>query len=312
MRVSSPVPVSVSRDEWLRRFDQYLKDVRGLRPGSRRVYGRHVRDLLTTQFAPEACDLWGLSAQIIWDFIQTQSGKRRSRTIKTVLPAIRGFLRYLVLLGVCDASLVAAVPSVPRWRLSSLPRVPSEEEIAGLLLGFNRDTATGRRDYAIALCLIRLGLRAGEAANLTLDDVDWRGHGLRLTTDKERRVSSLPLPDDVAAAVVEYLQRGRPVTADRHVFVQHRRAPRPGSALTSGAVGLIIARGWQRSGLTVPYRGTHVLRHSLASRLLAGGADLKRIADILRQRSLDTTMIYSKVDRERLAEIVQMWPGADT
>ena len=300
--------IGLSRDGWLARFDQYLKDVRGLRPGSRRVYRRYVQEFLTDQFPDSAiCDLRGLSAKRLWEFIKMQAVRREASTLKTVLPAIRSFLRYLVLLGICDASLIKAVPSVPRRRLSSLPVALSEEQLLKLLHGFNRATPIGRRDYAIAGCLSRLGLRAGEVAHLTLDDVDWRGPTVRLRSDKERRDSSLPLPEDVGVAIVAYLRDGRPATGDRHLFVRHR-APHLGQALTSSAVCQVIRRAWHRCDPGEPRRGTHALRHSLASRLLAGGADLKRVADILRHRSLDTTMIYSRLDHPHLAEVMQEWP----
>jgi len=293
--------------EWLTQFDNYLRDVRGLRPGSRGVYARHVRAFLEGLDA-SGSDVFHLTVENVWTFIQIQSAKTQTRTMKTILPAVRSFLRYLAVRGVCDPVIVAGVPTVPRWRLADLPTVLSDQQISALLHAFDRNTGTGRRDYAIALCLVRLGLRCGEVAQLRLDDVDWRAGTLRLTMGKERRVSTLPLPGDVAAALVAYLQESESRTDDRHLFLQRGRAPHPGQALTSSAVRQIIRRAWARSGVEVPSRGTHALRHTLASHLLAAGADLKRIGDILRHRNLDTTAIYAKVDRKHLWEVVQAWP----
>lgn len=302
--------VDWSVDQWFANFAKHLRDARGLRPGSCRIYERHVRDFLAHHFGRvAACKIDDIGPAHVWDFIKIRCARPEGSAIKTVSPALRSFLRYVAMLGVCDASLVKAVPSVPKRRLSNLPKVLSHQQIDGLLRSFASDTPTGRRDYAIALCLTRLGLRAGEVAQLTLDDLDWRASTLCVRAAKQRRVSVLPLCGDVATAIVAYVQSGRPVTTDRHVFVQHRLAPHPGQALNGGSVRRVIARAWERCGIPVPSQGTHALRHTLATDLLAAGADLKDIADVLRHRNLDTTMIYAKVDRQHLVEVLQPWPG---
>lgn len=298
-----------SAEEWLSQFDEYLRDVRGARAGTRQVYERHVRAFLGTRLVRiTACDVRGLTPAEIMAFVKDQAAQGSPGRMKTVLPALRCFLRYLVMCGICDASLVSSVPTVPRPRLATLPKVLSEIQVDALLRSFDRTTVTGQRDYAMALCLVRLGLRAGEVAALSLDDVDWRSQTIQLRTDKERRVSVLPLPGDVAAALAAHLQNGRPSVENRQLFVQRPHGRSPGAPLSGAAVRRTIARAWRRSGVHVPSRGTHALRYTLASRLLAAGSDLKHIADILRHRDLDTTMIYAKVDWEHLAEVIQPWP----
>ena len=163
------------------------------------------------------------------------------------------------------------------------------------------------RDYAIALCLSGLGLRASEVARLTLDDVDWRAATIGIAPSKGRRGDCLPLPAYIAKALVDYLRHGRPETRARFIFVHHR-APlgRGGSAsLVRSAVRLAYAR----VGLDARFTGTHVLRHTAATRILRNGGSMKEVADVLRHRSLDTSAIYAKVDLPMLADVALPWPG---
>lgn len=177
---------------------------------------------------------------------------------------------------------------------------------SGLLSTFDRTTAAGRRDRAIVLLLAELALRANEVAALTLDDIDWRGGTIMIAPSKSRRADRLPLPAEVARAVVAYLRGGRPQSAVRNLFVRHR-APL-GGPITSGIVRGVVRRGYARSpvcaGLTRPY----LLRHTAASRLLRSGATLKEVADLLRHRSFDTTAIYAKVDLPSLVDVARPWP----
>ena len=299
----------LSADECLDRFDQYLREVRGARPGTCRLYRRHVRSFLDARFPDAAvCDVRGLTVAQVVRYIQDRAGRCGPGAMTSTVSALRCFLRHLVVLGVCEAALPQAVPTVPRRHHATPPPLLSDTQVLALLESFDRESITSLRDYAVALCLVRLGLRAAEVAPLSLDDVDWRAHTLRLRTDKARRVSVLPLPDDVAHALAQYLQRGRPPVPHRALFVQRARSAHPGAPLTSTAVRHIIRSAWHRSGVAVPSRGTHALRHALASRLLARGATLKQMADILRHRSLDTTMIDAQVDWAQLADVVCPWP----
>ena len=185
---------------------------------------------------------------------------------KQVTKALRSFVGYLSLSGLCDAKLAGAVPSVAYWRLLQVPNVVSDEQLRRLIGAFDRRTALGRRDYAIVQCLVGLGLRASEAAHLGLDDIDWRSGTMRLT-GKPRRVRLLPLPAAVGSAIADYLRRDRPATAHRLIFVRHT-APL-GAPLTSGAVGAVVRAAWRRTGLQIRFRGTHALRHYSASRTIS-------------------------------------------
>jgi integrase len=184
-----------------------------------------------------------------------------------------------------------------------LPRALEGELVARLLAGCNRQSATGRRDYAILLLLVRLGLRAGEVAALELEDIDWR-QGEVTVRGKGHRHERLPLPVDVGEALVEYLRQGRPRHECPKLFM---RAQAPYAGLVSSAVTTVVYLACDRAGL--PHVGAHRLRHTAATEMLRGGARLSEVEQVLRHRSLATTAIYAKVDRVALRSLAQPWPG---
>ena len=142
--------------------------------------------------------------------------------MKTVRTALRSFFRFLRVEGLCDERLEAAIPAVAHWRLSTLPRCLSDEQLAQVLASFDLCVAFGYRDRAIVLCLSSLGLRPGEVAGLRLEDLDWRASTIQLRTRKTRRGAVMPLPREAGRAIVAYLRNERPITAERRVFVKHR------------------------------------------------------------------------------------------
>jgi site-specific recombinase XerD len=196
---------------------------------------------------------------------------------------------------------------VPDWRLATIPRSLASEQVERLLTACNRRTTTGRRDYAILLLLARLGLRAGEVVALELEDLHWRAGEITIRGKKGLRHDRFPLPADVGRALATYLRERAP-SVTRRVFLC-MRAPRR-SFRGPGAVTTIVRRALARADLHPPVRGAHLLRHSLATRMLRHGASLVEIGEVLRHRAASTTEIYAKVDLESLQAVVQPWPDA--
>lgn len=173
-----------------------------------------------------------------------------------------------------------------------------------LLAGCDRRTRIGRRDYAILLMLVRLGLRSGEVAGLTLEDIDWRA-GELVVRGKGNRTERLPLPVDVGEAIEGYLRQGRPSTAQgRVVFVRYRA---PHRQLTTAGVGSIVGAVGRRAGLGHVF--AHQLRHTAATAMVRAGASLTEVGQVLRHRRPMTTAIYAKVDRHALRTLARSWPG---
>jgi site-specific recombinase XerD len=223
-----------------------------------------------------------------------------------IASSIRSFLRFLLLHRLIDRDLAAAVPAFANWRLASLPDTVSGEELERLVRAIDTTSPIGLRDRAIVLCMVDLGLRASDVAGLELNGLDLATRVLRLRRQKQREFTAVPMSRRMATAISVYLRRGRPQCSSSALFVVHR-APR-GKALTPIGIQGVVVRRATAADLGHCIRGTHVIRHSAASRWIQAGATLKQIADLLGHRSIDTTSIYAKIDLAALTQVALPWP----
>jgi integrase len=219
--------------------------------------------------------------------------------------ALRSFLRFLFLRGETGTDLARAVPTVRRWRLSSVPRYLPEQDVERLLRACKRTSPTGRRNHAVLLLLARLGLRASEVMALEIDDLRWR-EGEVVVRGKGLVRDRLPLLTEVGEALALYLSKDRPSGGSRRVFLRSR-APHRGFAHPS-TISTIVARALVRAGLAPATRGAHLLRHSLATAMVRRGATFTEIGQVLRHRSPNTTEIYAKLDFGALRDVALPWP----
>ncbi len=288
-------------------FRLYLQRERGLAPATVLLYLAFARRFLAECFADGQLRLEGLRATDVVRFVQREAARlHHPKRSKLMTTALRSFLQYARYRGLISIDLRSSVPTVASWSMASLPRALSSDEVQRLLTHCDRHTAVGRRDWAILLLLARLGLRAGEVVGLTLEDLDWEAGELYIRgtgTNSDR----LPIPQDVGAALAEYLRHSRPTCSCRRVFVR-MKAPHCGFA-SSVAISCIVRRALERAGLDPPHKGAHLLRHSVATRMLRQGASLAQIGELLRHRSRQTTMIYAKVDLDLLRPLALPWPG---
>jgi integrase/recombinase XerD len=239
-------------------------------------------------------------AEIV-EFVRSECDARGAANVTA---GLRAFLRFCHVKGLNPRSLVDAVPKVASWRLAGLPKAVDPVTVRALLGGCDRRTTVGRRDFAVLMLLGRLGLRAGEVTALRLDDIDWRA-GEVLVRGKGPRLEILPLPADVGEALAAWLKRGRPRCAAREVITRVRA---PHGPLTSPGIAAIVYAACARVG--VERINAHRLRHSAATEMLAAGAGLAEIGQVLRHRNTFTTAIYAKVDRTGLRQLASPWPGA--
>jgi len=216
---------------------------------------------------------------------------------------LRAFLRFCFLEGLLAVDLSQAALVVRGRRASLLPRGISSAEARALLGCCDRRRAVGRRDYALLILMLRLGLRRGEVARLTLDDIDWRA-GELVIHGKGGRADRLPLPTDVGEAIAAYLRRGRPASDRREVFLSARA---PYAPIASGTVASTVRRACRRAGITEI--GSHRLRHTTACEMVQAGVPIVRVGQVLRHRSLQSTAIYARVDIEQLRQLAAPWPG---
>jgi site-specific recombinase XerD len=290
-------------------YATYLREERGLAQPTLVNYLPLIHRFLIDRFGRGQVRLDQLKAGDVTGFVLGRAHAMSPGRAKLLVTALRSFLRFVFLRGQTAIDLTPAVPTVADWRLSTVPKFIPVEDVRRLLCACNRNSMTGRRDYAVLLLLARLGLRASEVVQMVLEDIDWET-GELLVRGKGSRRDRIPIPNDVGDALVEYLRRDRPRCASRRVFIC-AKAPRRGFA-GPVAICTIVKQAILRAGLQTPTKGAHLLRHSLATDLLRRGASLDEIGELLRHRSPDTTVLYAKVDLGSLREVAQPWPGCAT
>lgn len=282
----------------------YLLDERGLAPKTISGYARVARRFLEERGEPLEELPASLSAADVRGFVLRESRRVGHLEAGRVVCALRSLLRFLHVRGLIAVPLVTAVPSVAR-RNEDLPRGLPAGQARLLLDSCDRSTPGGRRDYAVLLLLARLGLRSGEIATLSLDDVDWRA-GELMIRGKGARLDRLPLPVDVGEAIVEYLRDGRRPGFGRGLFLT---AYAPIRGISPGVASEIVTRACARAG--IPPVRAHRLRHTIATELLSRGAGLIEVGQLLRHKDVFSTTIYAKVDRRALSRLALAWPGSE-
>lgn len=301
-----PSPIGHIVDE-LRCYDEHMRDVRGLAAGTRRGRLHIVQRLLLRKYANSPVVIAELRPDDVRQFIAEQLELRGTTSNAAALAsALRAYFRYRTTCGDRVHGLAGVISSPAHWSLASLPRALSAAEVDRLLGSFTAALPSPRRGYAIVRCALDLGLRSSEVAKLTLADIDWRNGTVTLKRTKSRRQDILPLPAATGRALADYVRHERPPTTNPAVFVRHL-APRD-LPISGDAIRRVIRDAYRRIGLT--HSRTHALRHTLACRLIEHGSSLKEVADVLRHRSLNTSLIYAKLNSSRLAAVALPWPGS--
>jgi integrase/recombinase XerD len=280
-------------------YRSWLVTERALSPSTVDYYVRAARLLLSERGGR---DLRDLTLAEVTEFMVRNSRRLAVGTAKNLAIGLRSFLTYLHVEGVIDRQLAQAVPAPSGPHDSGVPRWLGSSELVALLAARDDTSALGRRDHAMVVMLVRLGLRAGEIAGLSLDDIDWRA-GEIIVAGKGARTERLPLPVDVGEALVAYLEHGRPKTDCRSLFLRVN-AP---LGLSASAVRDAVRRASARVGLHAV--GPHRLRHSCATAMLRAGASLDEVGQVLRQRDAQVTARYAKVDFVALRKLAAPWPG---
>lgn len=295
IRPRSPV------DEQLLRFDDHLQHAKGLASSTRLRRTTIVRTMLSM-----SSNSTTPSAKELRQFLAQELSRVSAASGGATATAVRSYLRFRAFEGERVDHLLPMVAAPAHWRLAPLPQTLAPDEVNRLLGAFPVDLPSRMRCYALVRCVVDLGLRSSEAIALELDDIDWVAGTVRISKSKSRRADVLPLPHLTGAAIADYVRSERPQTTSRRVFVRHV-AP-VDEPVAADVVRRTVRQAYRRAGL--PYTRVHILRHTLASRLLNSGGTLKEVADVLRHRELDTSLIYAKVDFGRLGAVAMPWPGS--
>lgn len=288
-------------------YGQDLLQTQCLSKATHTQYFPFVKAFLEARFGSGNVDLAQLCAADVIEFIKNQAARLSQVRAKCATIALRSFLRYLRYRGKIAQDLAAAVPTVPNWSMTGIPRAMAPEHVQAVLASCQRDTVAGCRDYAILLLLARLGLRSGEIVSLRLDSIDWELGCLRVVGSKGGRSCELPLSADVGQAIADYLQHHRAHSDCRSLFL--RTTAPVGGLGSQTSVGSIVKAAIARAGIETRHAGAHQFRHALACQMLRQGATLTEIGSLLRHRHAKTTGIYAKVDFDALRPLSLPWPN---
>ena len=285
-------PTEVAVAQWC----SWMGDQRGLTEKTIAARCYYAAGLLDVVMAADGTVEWDrLDAAAVNEYV-TERGRPYGVVSRAhIVDAVRCLLRWALSAGHLDRDLTGGILKPPGTR-RSLPRGVSADQVAALLAVCDPATAIGTRDRAVVMVLVRLGLRAGEAARLTLDDIDWAGGKIKVAG--KGREHTLPIPVDVGRDLMAWLML-RPPALDRGVFVR-MKAPR--RMMTPSAISGIIARLSSDAG--IEQIRAHRLRHTAAMGVLAAGGSLTEAKELLGHVYTVTTMAYAKVDLASLRELV--------
>lgn len=292
-------------------FAEWLAEVRGLAPGTITVrlgtactFVDEITDRAETACA-EAFE--SLTPAGVEDFFVRYGKDHGAQARRSMQASMRLFLKFAVFRGWVGRELVDAVPKLPTYRLSGLPRGLKDEELATVLGSSWEEGKCPRRDRAIVFLLATYGVRREQVSALQFDDVDWQERTVVFAAHKGGKAAHHVLSDAVAESLADYLRNERPASDCDHIFL---RQVRPHLRLGPAAISALVRTRMVRCGLPPHY--PHRFRHAFATRLLRSGQPLKAIADLLGHSSLNTVAIYAKVDHARLLEVAIEWPEVAT
>jgi integrase/recombinase XerD len=303
-------------------YATYLDEVRGLAPSTVAGHCATAAALLADidyDSTPER--LSALAPLDIEAFIRRSGGRLKRSSLQGMVAHVRAFLRFVASSGETPTGLDRQIDTPRVYREEKLPKPLPWETVQAYLQAIDRTTPSGIRDYAIFLLIATYGLRGCDVVALTLDDVAWRARRIRIQQRKTGRLLWLPLTDEVATALLEYLRRGRPQLGVRrfrrgfqHDHPDFReiflRCVTPAGVLKATAITEAFQKWSRRSGLKIPSQGVHCLRHSYALHLLRSGLPLKTIGDLLGHRTLESTCVYLRLATDDLRDVPLNLPAA--
>jgi len=292
---------------FIQQYANFLKDEKGLSDVTIKRNCCIIDKFLLTRFDKQVLCFNQLKQKDLLNYIIQCHQHYSTKTMQVIISGLRSMLQYLVMTGEIKQGLAQGIPSIACSRAAHLPDFLTHTEVKQLLTSCNRQTAVGSRNYAILLLLIRLGLRASEVINLSLDDIDWH-YGVVQIDGKGGKQRTLPLPKDNGEALVDYLKNWRPSCAYRQLFIRNRAPLQP--LHNASNISSIVRRALIKSRLSPKIYGAHLLRYTAATESLSQGATLHEIADLLGHSSEDTTALYIKIDVTRLKELALPWPQA--
>jgi site-specific recombinase XerD len=308
---NNSLPCSPEIELMLKGFYEYTCSVKHLTLTTAMQEVSHVRRFLSSVYKShkENLQVIEIKADDIRQYFVNAVNQLRPGTKGRLATSVRNFFHYLEFTGMEIHKSIFNLPLSPAvWKSANVPVVFTEEEIQSLLKTFRRDTPTSVRNYAIMLCFTELGLRCLEVANLTLDNFCWYESSVNIRNTKTHTDRKLPLSSITGNAIAEYIKLSRPETTERILFVRFSHTK--GKPMGRGQIRGAVRSAYDKAGISNS-RGTHILRKTTASRIYNNGNSLKMVADILGHESIDSTVIYTKVNVNKLSRAAGKWPGGE-
>jgi len=306
--LATPPPLDTPYEEVLQQYLDYLRCERHLSETTVTTHRRYLIPFLESLGTPLEAQLQQLSPEQLLGYFTQQLHDSAPSVPRMVQGVLRRFLRFCLHHGYLERDLEAAIPPLRHYHLGTVPHGIDTEGARKTLQCIDRTTAIGRRDFALILMLHTYGVRGAQLRALRLHDIDWRQSRIRFPAAKGGKDVLVPLTDEVAQSVVDYLRHGRPQAPYPEVFLTAQPPFRP--LRCAATVSLRVAQRMREAGVELPRAGSHSFRHGFATRLLEQGQSMKTIADLLGHRNINTTFIYTKVDLTTLRQLPLDWPEA--
>jgi site-specific recombinase XerD len=296
----APSPVPAAMQEVMTQYLTYCATHLSARPCTLRGRRQQLEAFLLHAHQHGVDHVAAISGSHLSSFIRTRC-HLATKSVALTTSTLRSFLRIGAVQGWLPVDLSADVPTVHVRPDATIPSVWKTEDVDALLSAIDTVSPMGKRDRAILLLACRLGMRVGDIRSLTLNSIHWATARITFAQQKTGAIVELPMTDEIAEALIDYLRYGRPATPRREVFLRGNAPFEPFGS--NNNLHHVITRYRRLAGIELPAksrRGLHSLRHTLATRLLGRGVPLETIGTVLGHHSLDVTRRYTKVDLDGL------------
>jgi site-specific recombinase XerD len=297
-------PAEIAQNEICSEYAQWMTTLRELAPQT--VSHRHDEAARFLDWLGDRATKEGFALLTRCDvdgYMKYRARLLCRHSLKGVATKIRSFLQWLHISKQSPRDLSSIVIAAPIYAFEGIPSALQAEDVKQVLAVTRRDcTPKGIRDYAILMLISKYGLRSGEITALRLDDLDWRKEVIRIRHSKTGATSYLPFLPEIGESMLKYLQRSRPKTSFREIFMRSRAPYRPFKG-GSSVYGLVRQRLEAASVITTGKRGPHAFRHARAVSMLRAAVSVKDIGDLLGHRSADSTLVYLKLATEDLRAV---------
>jgi len=295
-----------SIEDEIERFNNYLNTFLSLSANTITDQIRTTRQFLYSSFHTNNFDPHNITFELVYVYLIKTLSHLSNTSKKTIISRVRRYIAFLDYSYEIKLESILRLPmNSPVYKHSNIPNYLTDIELESLFNTYDKENIYGVRNYAIIRCLSDLGLRCSEVADLSLENFDWNKSEIKIFNSKSKNYRTLPLPEITGKSIENYLINCRPKTVEKILFVRYKNIK--GIPMGTSQVRNTVRNAAVKAKLT-NFTGTHMLRRTVAKKMLDNGISLKVISDILGHKSIETTSIYTKVNFHDLRSVVETWP----